>query len=80
MIGSQGLVRVRDEHLVALFRAIHRGELECPIDHPKLATAGFLGIADHLEHLRGLDRTAVLAVITAVIAERRALTGRSSPS
>lgn len=75
MIGSEGLVHVRTEHLVALFRAIHRGDLVCPIDHPKLATTGFLGIADHLEHLRGLDEPAVIAVITAVLAERRA-TGR----
>lgn len=71
MLGSKGLVKVRDEHLVELIRAIHRGDLRCPIDHPALATSGFLGIAEHLEHLRGLDKPAVLAVITAVLAERR---------
>jgi hypothetical protein len=71
MIGSRGLIRVRDEHLVALFRAVHRDELPCPITHPGLATSGFLGIADHLEHLRGLDKVAVIAVITAVLAERQ---------
>jgi hypothetical protein len=72
MFGSRGLVGVRDEHLVELLRAIHRGRLTCPIDHPKLATSGFLGIAEHLETLRGLDRAGVVAVITAVLAERRA--------
>lgn len=71
MLGTKGLVAVREEHLVALMRAIHRGQLTCPLDHPKLATAGFLGIAENLEHLRGLDKNAVIAVITAVLAERR---------
>lgn len=82
MIGSSGLSGVRDEHLVALYRAVHRGDLPCPITHPGLATAGFLGIADHLEHLRGLDRIAVIAVITAVLADRRLRrpTERSSPA
>lgn len=73
MIGTKGLRSVRDEHLIALMRAIHRGELTCPFDHRALATTGFLGIADGLEHLRGLDKQATLAVITAVLAERRAL-------
>ncbi|MEQ1505425.1 MAG: hypothetical protein ABMB14_24550 [Myxococcota bacterium] len=76
MFGTEGLTRVRDEHLVALLRAIHRDELPCPMDHVGFATAGFLGIADHLEHLRGLDKAGVIAVITAVLAERRARAGR----
>lgn len=76
VLGSRGLVGVRDEHLVALIRAIHRGDIRCPIDHAQLATAGFLGIAEGLEHLRGLDKAGAMAVITAVLAERRALTGR----
>jgi hypothetical protein len=76
--GSAGLVGVRDDHLVAMLRAVHRGELECPFDARALATAGFLGISDRLSHLRGLDRQAVIAVITAVLAERRAATPRSS--
>lgn len=72
MLGSRGLVEARDEHLVLLLRAIHRGEIAPPIDRPKLATAGLLGIAERLEYLRGLDRDAVVAVIVAVLAERRA--------
>jgi hypothetical protein len=75
MIGNRrdaGLVGVRDEHLVAMLRAIHRGELGCPFDARALATAGFLGISDAVVHLRGLDRQAAIAVITAVLAERRA--------
>ena len=71
MIGTKGLVGVRDEHLVALFRAVHRGDVTCPLNHRNLAAAGFLGIADHLEHLQGARiATAVVAVITAVLAER----------
>lgn len=79
MFGSRGLVDAKDEHLVALLRAIHRGELEPPIDSPKLATAGFLGIAERLEYLRGLNRDAVVAVLVAVLAERRARLGAGRP-
>jgi hypothetical protein len=74
VLGTRGLVGMRDEHLIALMRAVHRGELRCPIDHVQLATAGFLGLAERLEHLRGLDKAGVMAVITAVLAERRAPT------
>lgn len=74
-MGTDGLTRVRDAHLVELLRAIHRGTLTCPIDAPGLAQGGFLGLADALEHLRGLDKQAVVAVITAVLAERRRLRG-----
>jgi hypothetical protein len=73
VLGTRGLVGMRDEHMIALLRAIHRGDLKCPIDHVQLATAGFLGLADRLEHLRGLDKAGVVAVITAVLAERRAV-------
>ena len=72
MTGSDGLTRVRTEHLVEVLRAIHRGSLICPVDRPRLATAGFLGIAEGLDHLRGLDSRAATAVIVAVLAERRA--------
>ncbi|MEQ1567796.1 MAG: hypothetical protein ABMA64_19295 [Myxococcota bacterium] len=70
MIGSPGLTRVRTDHLVELVRAVHRGTLRCPFQRVDLATAGFLAIADNLEHLRGLDARGVLAVVTAVLAER----------
>jgi hypothetical protein len=73
VLGTRGLVGMRDEHMIALLRAIHRGDLKCPIDPVQLATAGFLGLADRLEHLRGLDKAGVVAVITAVLAERRAV-------
>jgi hypothetical protein len=56
MFGSEGLTRVRTEHLVELLRQVHRGTLPCPFERTDLATAGFLGLADELEHLRGLER------------------------
>jgi len=78
--GTDGLTRVRTEHLIELLRSVHRGTLKCPFDQTDLAVAGFLGIADELHHLRGLDQRAVTAVLLAVLAERRApIRGRSSP-
>jgi hypothetical protein len=71
MIGTDGLTRVRTEHLIELLRRLHRGTLEAPFDQAALARAGFLGIADELHHLRGLDQKAVTAVVLAVLAERR---------
>lgn len=76
MFGTEGLTRAKTEHLHALLRAIHRGDLEPPVTHPKLAQAGFLGIAEHLDILRGLDKAATLAVILAVLAERRSSLSR----
>ena len=71
MIGSRGLVTVRSEDLVKLLRAIHRGQLACPITRTGLATAGLLRLGDELEHLRGHERPAVTAIVLAVLAERR---------
>jgi hypothetical protein len=72
VFGSKGLVTVRDEDLVKLLRAIHRGELECPITRTGLASAGLLRLGDELEHLRGHEAPAVTAILLAVLAERRA--------
>ena len=71
MFGSGGLTTVGDEDLRRLFAAVHRGELRCPIDRIGLATTGLLRLGDELELLRGLDATAVKAVLVAVLAERR---------
>lgn len=72
MIGSGGLTTVGDEDLVRLFRAVHRGELPCPIDPIGLATTGLLRLSDELGLLHGLEAPAVKAVLIAVIAERQA--------
>ena len=77
MFGSNGLVAVPEDHLVHLLRAVHRGDLTCPISRQGLAEVGLLGRADDLGHLLGLEKPAVVAVLVAVIAERRRLGRRS---
>lgn len=75
---SRGLVAVSDQDLTTLLREIHRGTLACPITPRELAEVGLLRLGDDLEHLRSLDRDAVVATLVAVLAERRArLTRRS---
>jgi len=71
MFGGQGLVGVQDADLVALLRAVHRGELECPITQIGLAQTGLLRLGDDLDVLQGLDERGVKAVIVSVLAERR---------
>ena len=68
---GQGLKGVGTQDLKLLLRAVHRGELECPISRQGLATVGALHLGDEITHLRGLDSQAVTAVLVAVIAERR---------
>lgn len=80
MIGSKGLVSVSERDLIALLRAIHRGTLPCPITPRALAEVGLLRLGDDLGHLGGLDRSATIATLVAVIAERRAPSRRSRPS
>jgi hypothetical protein len=70
LYAGKALVAVRREHLVVLLRAVHRGELQCPITQRGIAEVGLLHIADDLDHVRGLDKSAVQAVLVAVIAER----------
>lgn len=72
MFGDRGLVGVSDADLVALLRAVHRGELTCPISRIGLAQTGLLRLGDDLEALHGLDERGVKAVLVAVLAERRA--------
>lgn len=71
MFGDRGLVGVTDADLVALLRALHRGELECPITRIGLAQAGLLRLGDELEVLRDLDERGCRAVLVAVLVERR---------
>lgn len=71
MLGGRGLVAVAESDLVALLRAVHRGELPCPITRTGLAIVGLLRLGDELDVLQGLDERAVKAVLVSVIAERR---------
>ena len=70
MIGTRGLTNVRTEHLKHLLRAVHKGDLSCPIDRPGLATVGLLHIADDVEVLRGLDRAGVKVALICTLSER----------
>ena len=71
MLGSGGLKNVRTEDLKAILRAVHRGELPCPITQTGLAITGLLRLGDDLDVLRELDERAVRAVLVAVLSERR---------
>lgn len=70
MLGDRGLVAVATTDLVAVLRAVHRGDLPCPITPIGLAQAGLLRLGDELGLLHGLDERAVRAVLVAVLAER----------
>ncbi|HHO53922.1 MAG TPA: hypothetical protein ENK18_24380 [Deltaproteobacteria bacterium] len=69
---SRGLLAVSEADLITLLRELHRDTLGCPITPGALAEVGLLRLSDDLEHLRSLDRAAVIATLVAVIAERRA--------
>ena len=71
MIGTNGLTAVSDDDLRTLLRHVYRGELICPITPQGLACIGRQGLNDDLDILKGLDESAVRAVLVAVIAERR---------
>jgi len=71
MLGAgKALTAVKTDDLKALLRAVHRGELTCPVTAKALAEVGLLRLGDELDFLRGLDEPAVRAVLVAVIAER----------
>jgi hypothetical protein len=68
---ASGLTDVPTEDLKRTLRAVHRGELPCPITADTLACVGLQNRSAHLlSTLRDLDERAVRAVLVAVIAER----------
>lgn len=70
---GKGLTEVKTGALVALLRAVHRGDVTCPLSVEDLTRVGLQYCATELlGHLRGLDKRGVSAVVVAVIAERRA--------
>jgi len=68
-----GLTGLADTDLERLLRALHRGELPCPITPQSLAIGGLTYLQDRVEFLKGLDAAAVRAVLVAVLAERKAM-------
>lgn len=71
-LGATGLSTVSSDALKTLLKAVHAGDLACPLTLPELTRFGLQYVAEDLNHLRGLDATAVKAVVIAVLAERRA--------
>ena len=68
---ASGLTGLTLEELKRLLRYLHHGELSCPVDIVELARLGFQHRGEILLNVfRGLDKRAVQAVVTAVIAER----------
>jgi hypothetical protein len=76
-IGGGGLAHVSTERLERLLRRVHDGSLECPVTHPTLLRAGLPDLVDEVGHLAGLDARGVMAVVVAVLAERRATEARA---
>ncbi len=65
------LTTVPTETLKLALTLLHRGELACPLTALEVTRTGLHVHQEALlGHLRGLDSTAVRAVLTAVLAER----------
>jgi hypothetical protein len=75
----EGLTAVSSESLRVLLRHVHRGEVALPLTIGELTRTGLQYCAlELLAQLRTLDRAGVVAVVTAVLAEREA-TARRTP-
>ncbi|MBZ0121462.1 MAG: hypothetical protein K8H88_30985 [Sandaracinaceae bacterium] len=77
---SLGLTHLATTDLENLLRALHRGQLTCPIGPRELTAAGLAYLQDRVEALKGLDQSAVRAVLVAVIAERKNERQRKPPA
>ncbi len=70
-----GLTQVPTEDLKTLLHYLHQGEINCPVTPSELARIGLQDRAEAiLSTVRGLDASALRAVLVAVIAERLAET------
>jgi len=68
---AAGLTEVPTEDLKRCLRAVHRGDLPCPVTPDTLACVGLQDRSPPLmEALRDLRENAVRALLVAVIAER----------
>jgi hypothetical protein len=70
--GGIGLTRVPESELVLLLKWLHRGELRLPYQRSHALESGLPYLSEHGDAIFGLDATALRAVLTAVLAERRA--------
>ena len=70
--GGLGLTEISDSDLEKAFRALYRDELDLPVSIAGLARVGLQHCSQPLlAGLRGLERSAVQAVLVSVLAERR---------
>ncbi|MGE0323186.1 MAG: hypothetical protein AB7K71_26985 [Polyangiaceae bacterium] len=67
----KGLTRVPTSKLERLLKLLHQEQVGVPLSGASLMTAGMSDIADDVDLLKGLERSAIQAVLVAVIAERR---------
>lgn len=71
MSAGTGLTELSTDELRKLLRALHRGELQCPVSTQRLTCVGFQYRNEQLMgSLRGLDEAGVRAVLVCVLAER----------
>jgi hypothetical protein len=67
----EGLTSLTTEHLKRMLKYLHQGDLELPLTAHSIAAAGFqFRHQELMAALRGLDETAVRAVLVCVLAER----------
>ena len=71
MAWGRGLTAVPDKVLQELLRQIYRGAIACPLTRRGLGEIGLMHWGDDLDHLHGIDQTGTIAVLVAVLAERR---------
>lgn len=75
---TPGLTRVPTPTLEHLLRLVYREQLPCPFTQVGIVTNKLQDVIDDVGVLKGLDRTAVIAVLVSVLAERRVTAGRAS--
>jgi len=77
---GKGLTRVSTEQLKRALKSVYRKDVSCPLSIEDLTRVGLQNVASELlRSLRGLDETAVQAILVTVIAERSAIRS-SGPS
>ena len=73
----QGLSAIKTPDLKRLLSFLYKEELQCPLTPQRIACVGFQYKQEELMGaLRGLDATAVQAVLVCVLAERRQQEGK----
>jgi len=65
-----GLTAVPTSDLKALYKALHRGDVPCPLNKSTLMSMGLNRIAENGSLLSGLDERALRSILVCVIAER----------